>query len=119
MTGWGYQPVMALPMRSVDGHGAGCQFFEIEILRLLDSHADGLDGTVLERARRLVFLAHRIAAVAPDAETVARQRELAELGLHVALGHDFFIDVERRLAQRLAVLARLVADELHAKRVLA
>ncbi len=73
----------------------------------------------LKRAGRLVLLTHGVAAVAPDAQAVARQRELADLGPHRAFRHDLVVDVELGRPERLLVLAGLFARELHAERVLA
>src|SRR5262249_50528764 len=73
----------------------------------------------LEAAGGLVFLAHRIGAVVADAQTVPSERELAGLGLQRPLCDDLVVDVELRGADRLAVLARLLARELHPKGVLA
>src|SRR5262249_43848531 len=58
-------------------------------------------------------------AVASDAQTIARQGELAGLRLHVSLRDDSFVYVKRALAEGFAVPAGLVANELHAERVLA
>src|SRR5262245_61694230 len=104
---------------SVDREGRVREFLEIEVLLLLDGDPDGEDRAALELARRFVFLAHRIAAVATDAQAITGQRELAELGLQVALRNDLFVDIERGLAERLAMRAGFLANELHAERVLA
>src|SRR5262249_45420985 len=45
-------------------------------------------------------------------------REFADLRPHVPLRHGLVVDVERGFAERLAVLAGLLAHELHAQRVL-
>src|SRR5262249_30230589 len=42
-----------------------------------------------------------------------RKRELAQLGLHRALGHDLVVDVELHPTEVLLELARGFADELH------
>src|SRR5688572_23783283 len=55
----------------VDGKGRGCQLLQVEILALLDGHADAENPAALEFARRLIVFAHSIAAVATDAEPVA------------------------------------------------
>src|SRR5262245_36499677 len=95
------------------------QLFEVEVLRLFDRDADKEDRAALELAGRLVALADGIAAVTPDAETIARERALAGLRLHISLCDDLFVDVYLGLTERLAVFAALFADERHAECVFA
>src|SRR5262249_4784660 len=76
------------------------------------------DLPALEGAGRLVLLAHRVGAVGADAEPAA-EAELARLRPHRALSDELIVDVELRGAQRLAVLARLLPDELDSDGVLA
>src|SRR5262249_19648975 len=85
----------------------------------LDGHGDPEDRSAREPTRRLVLLAHGVAAVVPHAKTVAAERELARLGLQRALRHDLVVDVELGVAQRLPVGPGLVAREFQADRVLA
>ena len=68
---------------------------------------------------RFVVFADRVTAVAPDAEAVARQRELAWLCLHISMRDGLVVHVELRLAERLAVRAGLLAVELHSEKATA
>src|SRR4030095_15170542 len=52
---------------------------------LADVDSDSEDRAALERSRRLVLLADVVSAVAPDAEAVPGQRELADLLASAAL----------------------------------
>src|SRR5262249_17478011 len=81
--------------------------------------ADAEDRAALKGAGRFVFCAHRITTIEADAETVARQCELAALGPHVAPSHRLTVDIERGLADRLALRPGLLANKLHAKRIFA
>src|SRR5262245_59864006 len=91
----------------------------IEVRRLVHGDFDELDRSTLEPCRGLVLLAHGFTAVVADAQTVASQRELAQLRLKRAFGDDPAVDVEPGLAEVLLVLAFALADELHAEDVLA
>src|SRR5579872_6375106 len=73
----------------------------------------------MERARCLVFGTDRVATVVTDAESITRERELARLRLHRALGNDLVVDVQLHRAQRFLVRTGARTGELHAKRVLA
>src|SRR5262249_55947695 len=104
---------------SVAGERAHGFPLEIEVRLAADVDPDTEDGAPLERARRLVLLAHVVAAVAPDAEPIARERELADLRAHRPFGHALVVHVEPGLADRLLVLSGRLPDEFHAERVLA
>src|SRR4029077_1515869 len=81
-----------------------------------DTHTE--DRAAREFARSDVILAHVIAAVEADTQAITRERELADLRPHRSALHDLVIDVELGCTDGLAVLAALLARELHAKRVL-
>src|SRR5262245_54498314 len=100
---------------SVARHCARGLLFKVHVNFRAHVDADAKDGATLEPAGRFVFVADRIAAVETDAKTVAGQGELAGLGSHIALGHGLAVDIERRLADRLALRTVLLASELHAE----
>src|SRR5262245_16151416 len=105
-------PFPPLLAESVAGERPGGLGFEVKIR--LPAHVDPhpKDGAANERTRRLVVLADVVPAVTADAETVSRQRELADLGPHRALRDDLVVDVQFRGPDRLAVLPGRLADEL-------
>src|SRR5262245_3914480 len=107
---------LAMSVAGERAHGLPLEI-EVRLAADVDPHAE--NGAALERARRFVLLAHVIAAVAPDAESIARQRELAHLRAHRPFGHDFVVHVELGLADRLVVLPGRLPDEFHPKDVLA
>src|SRR5262245_14645116 len=78
---------------SIAGERARGLGFEVHVrvLAHVDRHTE--DRAALERAGRLVILADVVAAVAPDAEAVAGERELAHLRLHRAIGDLLVVDV--------------------------
>src|SRR4051812_2324352 len=77
-------------------HGDGFAL-EVDVGLAADVDGDAVDRAAGERPRRRagVVAGDRVAAVAPDAETIAAERELAGLGLDAALA-DLDVAVEQR-----------------------
>src|SRR5262245_11715298 len=107
-----YLPTRPTSFFSVPREGAGGFRLEVEIRLLADVDPDAQDGAARERPGRFVVLADVVAAVAPDAQAVAGQRELADLGPHRTLRDDLVIHVQLRRAGGFLVLAGAFADEL-------
>src|SRR5262249_8168192 len=104
---------------SVARECAGGFGFEIQVRFLTDVDPDAEDGSALEGAWRLVFLAHVVAAVAADAQAIATEGELADLRTHRPAGDDLVVDIQLRGADRFLVFPRRLPDELDAEHVLA
>src|SRR6188768_1530866 len=81
------------------------QLLEIEVGLLTYVDADSQDRAVGERVTPLVLMAHAVVAVVSDAQAVAAQREVADLGAHRAFSYDLPVDKELRLSAGFAVLS--------------
>src|SRR4051812_21130570 len=88
-------------------------FFKVEINLRAHVHRDAKNCAALEGPGRLVFLAHGVAAVASDAEAIARQRELAGLDPHVSLGDALVAKSWAWNAGLLSELQLLLAEKFH------
>ena len=101
----------------VDGERCRCQLLQVEVLRFLDRDTDELDGPTFKCPGGLVARSDCVTAIVADAESVARQGELANLCAHWTFRHNFLVDVELRLAHGLVVWSGTLPDELHPERV--
>src|SRR4051794_1263586 len=87
----------ASPERSLPGHHGDRFAFEVDVGLATDVDGDAVDGAAGERPWRAagVVVGDGVAAVASDAQAFATDRELARLGLDLALA-DLHVAVEER-----------------------
>ena len=102
----------------VAGEGGRGLALQVEVLLLADIDSDTQDSSAGEWESGRVGAADGVGAIEADAQPVTAQGERPDLGSHRAFGHNLFADIQFRGAQRLAVLACALSDELHAERQL-
>src|SRR5215471_611649 len=104
---------------SIARQGAGCLAFEIQVDLGTDIHSHPEYRAAGKCTGIHIVLADVVAAVESDTQAVAGERELADLRLHGSARDGLLVDVELGGPNRLAILPRLLAVELHADGVLA